>query len=80
MADSILVVDDNSDLRDDLKNYVNEALPDVTIIEAANKQSALNLINQIVFSVIATDIKLGESEEDGFEILKAAKKNNPHPK
>lgn len=76
MADSILVVDDNADLKDDLKNYVNKAVPEATIIEAADKQSALNLINQIVFSVIATDINLGESEEDGFEILKAAKKRS----
>ena len=76
MAYSILIVDDNSDLRDDLKKYIKKVVSNATIIEAADKQSALTMIKQIYFSVIATDLDLGESEKDGFEVLKAAKRRS----
>ena len=74
MTDLILIVDDNKNLREDLKKYVKQAVREAIIFEAADKNDAFNLINQMVFSVIATDVNLGKSEQSGFDLLMVAKK------
>lgn len=73
MAFACLIVDDNHSLRDDLKNCVIKAIPESVVFEATNKNEALNFVRQFIFSIIISDLQLDESDEDGFDILKAAK-------
>jgi len=74
MAETILVIDDNSNLRNDLKKCALEAAPGCKVFEAKSKREALDFISQLVFSVIVTDLNLSETEDEaGFDILRVAK-------
>ena len=72
----ILVVDDEPELREQLeiiaKGYDREVFP-----ASSDKEAAL-LIVQNEFDVVITDLRMGESETAGLEVLKAAKKKSIH--
>ncbi len=66
MKDIILVVDDEKDLRDVLKLYLENAGYDV--LEAENGKAALELVENTDISLMILDIMMPEM--DGFELIK----------
>lgn len=70
----ILVVEDNDELRNIIKESFDEKNYSVFLCE--NGEDAINLINEKDFDVIITDLKLPEA--DGIEVLTQAKKKNPN--
>jgi DNA-binding NtrC family response regulator len=70
----VLIVEDNDELRNIIKEALNEQNYSVLLCE--NGDDAINLINERAFDVIITDLKLPES--DGIEVLTQAKKKNPN--
>jgi len=79
MPDFILIVDDNKNLRDDLKKAIECDDSSRKIITAHNEYDASNLIKRYNFKIIITDIKLDEAggtEIGGLKVLKVALKKN----
>ncbi|MCX7698265.1 MAG: sigma-54 dependent transcriptional regulator [Candidatus Goldbacteria bacterium] len=70
----ILIVEDNDELRNILKESLDEN--DYSVFICENGEDAINLINERYFDVIITDLKL--PEKDGLEVLAAAKQKNPN--
>jgi len=69
----ILVVEDNDELRNIIKEALTSEEYQVFIISSA--EEAFEIIKEKVFDVIITDLKLPEA--DGIEVLSYAKKKNP---
>mgnify|MGYP000288940456 CR=1 FL=1 len=69
----ILVVEDNDELRNIIKEALTSEEYQVFIISSA--EEAFEIIKEKVFDVILTDLKLPEA--DGIEVLSYAKKKNP---
>ena len=67
MSIEILIVDDNSDIR----NILNELLLDAGYKTrvAANYNQALNEIDKKIPDVAILDVKLDKSDNDGIELL-----------
>ena len=72
----ILVVDDDSDLRLTLCEYLESRK--FTVSSARNGTEAVNMIQsrKLTFDIIFTDLVMPPGP-DGMEVLKVAKKNNP---
>lgn len=72
----ILVVDDDSDLRLTLSEYLESRK--FAVSSARNGTEAVNMIQsrKLTFDIIFTDLVMPPGP-DGMEVLKAAKKNNP---
>ncbi len=79
----ILIVDDNDNLRSDIRNELVNLLPGVKIHEAQNEFIALQLMKNHDFDCIITDIKLEESggtEFGGFRVLEKGREKFPEAK
>lgn len=79
IIERMLLVEDNSNLREDLKNIIALDNPSKVIDTAQNEYKALRLIEYREYEVIVTDIKLDEAggtETGGLKVLEAALKKN----
>ena len=74
MANEILVVDDNSDIRLLISNILKDK--GFIVRQAANFDQALNEINKKIPDTSIIDVKLdkGDSKNDGIELLKHIRK------
>ncbi|MBP7791746.1 MAG: sigma-54-dependent Fis family transcriptional regulator [Candidatus Goldbacteria bacterium] len=68
----ILIVEDNDELRNIIKETFNEK--DYSVFSCENGEDAINLINERDFDVVITDLKLPEA--DGITVLTEVKKKN----
>lgn len=78
---SLLVVDDDNVIRDNLKEYLlyhHTAPYALSVDEAATAEEALDLLKSKQYDLIISDINL--PDKDGFYILKQAKEVQPHIK
>ena len=76
MANEILVVDDNSDIRILISNILKDK--GFVVRNAANFDQALNEINKKIPDAAVIDVKLdkGDSVNDGIELLKRIRKKD----
>jgi len=76
MANEILVVDDNSDIRLLISNILKDK--GFIVRQAANFDQALNEINKKIPDTSIIDVKLdkGDSKNDGIELLKRIRKKD----
>ena len=76
MANEILVVDDNSDIRLLISNILKDK--GFIVRQAANFDQALNEINKKIPDTSIIDVKLdkGDSKNDGIELLKHIRKKD----
>ena len=74
MATEILIIDDNSDIRNILKDLISDAGYKTRI--AANYNQALNEIDKKLPDVAIIDVKLDKGDNDGIELLSHIKKKN----
>jgi CheY-like chemotaxis protein len=78
----VLVVDDNSNLRDDLIRSLSEALPGWEVNEASNVEQAKMMLENNDYSIVVTDMNLDSTDivkgsgMQGLEIAKLAKYKN----
>lgn len=75
MKDIILVVDDEKDLRDVLKLYLENA--GYEVLEAENGLEALDILSKSDISLMILDIMMPEM--DGFELIKKLGENRDFP-
>lgn len=75
MKDIILVVDDEKDLRDVLKLYLENA--GYEVLEAENGLEALDILSKSDVSLMILDIMMPEM--DGFELIKKLGENRDFP-
>jgi Response regulator containing CheY-like receiver, AAA-type ATPase, and DNA-binding domains len=74
MANEILIVDDNSDIRLILDELISEAGYKTRV--AANYNQALTEIDKKLPDVAIIDVKLDKSDNDGIELLSHIKNKN----
>ena len=74
MATEILIIDDNSDIRNILKDLISDAGYKTRV--AANYNQALNEIDKKLPDVAIIDVKLDKGDNDGIELLSHIKKKN----
>ena len=67
MANEILVIDDNSDIRQLISSILKDA--SFTVREAANFDQAMLEINKKLPDVAIIDVKLDKGDNDGIELL-----------
>ena len=74
MSTEILIIDDNSDIR----NIINDLITDAGFKTrlAANYDQALNEIDKKLPDVAIIDVKLDKGDNDGLELLSHIKKKN----
>ncbi len=78
---SILLVDDDSTIRENLKEYLthyHQADYELTICEASTCEDALKAMDSQAFDLVISDINL--PDRDGFEVLKSAMEHNSNIK
>jgi two-component system, NtrC family, nitrogen regulation response regulator NtrX len=74
MIAEILIVDDNSDIRNILKDLISDAGFNTRV--AANFKQALNEIDTKLPDVAILDVKLDKGDNDGIELLSHIKSKN----
>ena len=74
MSTEILIIDDNPDIRNILKDLINDAGFKTRI--AANYNQALSEIDKKLPDVAIIDVKLDKGDNDGIELLTHIKKKN----
>ena len=74
MSTEILIIDDNPDIRNILKDLISEAGYETRI--AANYNQALNEIDKKLPDVAIIDVKLDKGDNDGIELLSHIKSKN----
>ena len=74
MATEILIIDDNSDIRNILNDLISDAGYKTRV--AANYNQALNEIDKKLPDVAIIDVKLDKGDNDGIELLAHIKKKN----
>ena len=74
MSTEILIIDDNPDIRNILKDLISDAGYETRI--AANYNQALNEIDKKLPDVAIIDVKLDKGDNDGIELLNHIKKKN----
>ena len=74
MSTEILIVDDNVDIRNILKDLINDAGYKTRV--AANYNQALTEIDKKLPDVAIIDVKLDKGDNDGIELLSHIKKKN----
>ena len=74
MSTEILIIDDNSDIRNILKDLINDAGFKTRV--AANYNQALSEIDKKLPDVAIIDVKLDKGDNDGIELLTHIKKKN----
>tara|TARA_Y100001970_G_scaffold290088_1_gene422520 strand:+ start:3470 stop:3694 length:225 start_codon:yes stop_codon:yes gene_type:complete len=72
MATEILIIDDNSDIRNILNDLISDAGYKTRV--AANYNQALNEIDKKLPDVAIIDVKLDKGDNDGIELLAHIKK------
>ena len=72
MTNEILVIDDNSDIRQLISSILKDA--SFTVREAANFDQAMLEINKKLPDVAIVDVKLDKGDNDGIELLTYLKK------
>ena len=74
MSTEILIIDDNPDIRDILKDLISDAGYETRV--AANYNQALNEIDKKLPDVAIIDVKLDKGDNDGIELLSHIKNKN----
>ena len=74
MSTEILIIDDNPDIRNILKDLISDAGYETRI--AANYNQALNEIDKKLPDVAIIDVKLDKGDNDGIELLNHIKNKN----
>ena len=74
MTNEILVIDDNSDIRQLISGILKDK--DFVVREAANFDQAMLEINKKLPDVAIIDVKLDKGDNDGIELLNHIKKKN----
>ena len=74
MSTEILIIDDNPDIRDILKDLISDAGYETRV--AANYNQALNEIDKKLPDVAIIDVKLDKGDNDGIELLNHIKNKN----
>ena len=74
MSTEILIIDDNPDIRNILKDLISDAGYETRI--AANYNQALKEIDKKLPDVAIIDVKLDKGDNDGIELLSHIKKKN----
>jgi len=74
MSTEILIIDDNPDIRNILKDLISDAGYETRI--AANYNQALNEIDKKLPDVAIIDVKLDKGDNDGIELLSHIKSKN----
>lgn len=74
---SVLIVDDEAELRKSVESILVTAMPDIqfTVTEAANGKEALSFFNQNDFDLVLMDVRMPEM--NGLDALKAMKDSDP---
>jgi len=67
MTAEILIVDDNADIRNILKDLIKDAGYSTRV--AANFNQALNEIDKKIPDVAILDVKLDKGDNDGIQLL-----------
>ncbi len=75
MHQRVLVTDDDPMLRSLYKNLFKNTSGFLSIDFAATKSEALDCLNKTNYDFALLDINLGETEHDGFDILKMINSN-----
>ena len=76
MSPEILIVDDNSDIRNILNDLIIDAGYKTRL--AANYNQALTEIDKKLPDVAILDVKLDKGDNDGIELLSHIKSKNNH--
>jgi two-component system, OmpR family, response regulator len=71
---NILVIDDNTEMRELLKEYLETK--GYTVFDAADGQEALDLMSKAVLHLAIVDLDMPRM--NGLEFTKKAKEQNPH--
>ena len=74
MSTEILIIDDNPDIRNIIKDLISDAGYETRI--AANYNQALNEIDKKLPDVAIIDVKLDKGDNDGIELLSHIKNKN----
>ena len=74
MSTEILIIDDNADIRNILKDLISDAGYETRV--AANYNQALNEIDKKLPDVAIIDVKLDKGDNDGSELLSHIKSKN----
>ena len=74
MSTEILIIDDNPDIRNIIKDLIDEAGFKTRV--AANYNQALSEIDKKLPDVAIIDVKLDKGDNDGIELLSHIKKKN----
>ena len=74
MTNEILIIDDNSDIREILNDLIVEAGYSTRL--AANYNQALSEIDKKLPDVAIIDVKLDKGDNDGIELLERLKKKD----
>ncbi len=74
MSTEILIIDDNADIRNILKDLISDAGYETRV--AANYNQALNEIDKKLPDVAIIDVKLDKGDNDGIELLSHIKSKN----
>ena len=74
MSAEILIIDDNPDIRNIIKDLIDEAGFKTRV--AANYNQALSEINKKIPDVAILDVKLDKGDNDGIELLSHIKKKD----
>ena len=74
MSTEILIIDDNTDIRNIIKDLINDAGYKTRL--AANYNQALNEIDKKLPDVAIIDVKLDKGDNDGLELLSHIKTKN----
>lgn len=72
----ILLVEDEPDIRDSLKDLLESSLPGVEVTTAASAREGLRLLPDLAPHLVVSDYRM--PGEDGLEFLAAARKQAPH--
>ena len=72
MSTEILIVDDNTDIRNILKDLISDSGYKTRV--AANYNQALTEIDKKLPDVAIIDVKLDKGDDDGIELLSHIKK------
>ncbi|MGQ0536522.1 MAG: response regulator [Methanobacteriota archaeon] len=72
---TVLVVDDEADIRDPLREVLESEIVDVRVLTAGSGREALQLIENDAIDVLVADYRMPEM--DGLDLLTAARKISP---
>lgn len=70
----VLLIDDESDIRELLKDFISVQYPTVRVIEAIDGMDALRKIANQKFNLIICDLKMPKA--DGMEVIKSLSAKN----